>query len=154
MLLQQLTTLVNNNLAGENLSYARMKPFLDNVIDDINEDLGAIYPAFSELDTSAEAYTAFPDKWLRSVVSFGAAWYFFLVDEEGISTAETLQQLYFTNLFKMQRDMIDSVPEQYQKGYVDPATLEEVEEVPEPDHYGTISAEQEGVTISGSTWRV
>lgn len=154
MKIQALVNLVNNNLAGETLSYSRMKQFLDNVIDDINEDLGSIYPAFSELEPSVDVYDMFPDKWLRSVVSFGAAYYFFLVDEEGIMTAESLERIYMNNLFKMQRDLVGHVPEQYQKGYVDPATLEEGEEAPEPDHFGTISTKKEGVTISGSSWRI
>lgn len=138
MKLQALQSLVNNNLAGETLSYNKMKPFLDNVLDDINDDLGSIYPVFSELESSVDEYTAFPDKYLRQVVAIGAAWYFFLVDEEGISTAETLQQLYQYNLFKMQRDLVGFVPEEYQK----------------PEPFGTIDASSEGVTISGSTWRL
>jgi len=155
MKLNDIINLINQKLAGEILSYNELKGFMDNTIDDINDRLGSIYPAFSELDSSVAEYDFFPDKFIRSVVVFGTAWYFFVADEEGISTAETYQQLYFDNLFKMQRDYISQVPEEYRKGYVDPETLEEGEEAPEPTH-GTVSngSNTVGVNINGINWKL
>lgn len=145
---------VNRKLAGELLSYYELKDYLDDTIDDINEKLGSTYPAFSELDSSVDTYDFFPDKWIRKVVVFGAAWYYFVTDEEGISTAQTYQQAYFNNLFLMQREMISQVPEEYQKGYVDPSTLEENEEAPEPTHGTLGDGSDSGVVLSGSIWKL
>ena len=109
----------NKLLAGEQLIYQKLVPFFDQVIDDINSELNATYPSFSSLDydmlypENAE-YSYFPDKYVRSVVALGAAYYFYVMDEEGIETATKYEQMYRTNLFYMVRDYIEQVPRFYQ----------------------------------------
>lgn len=126
MLLTQVQTLVNNALAGESLTLLEMLPFLDMTIDGINEKLNAKYPMFSELNyfDGTAAYTAFPDRYIRMVVVPGAAWRYYVTDEEGAATAIQYQQDYELGRFYMMRDMIYAVPEEYQadarQGYVTP----------------------------------
>jgi hypothetical protein len=154
MNLNNLVNRINRKLAGELLSYYELKDYLDDTIDDINQRLGSIYPAFSELDSSVTEYDFFPDTWIRKCVVFGAAWYYFVADEEGISTAETYQVLYERNLFEMQRDFVSQVPEEYKKGYVDPSTLEEGEEAPVNDFGTTGESSSQGVVVDGINWKL
>ena len=114
MELSKIYSLVNAKLAGELLTAKEMTPFLDNVVDDINAKLNACYPVFSDLTEGATEYSFFPDNYIRSVVVCGAAWYYFVVDEEGISTASQFQMDYIKGLFEMQRDMLYAVPEEYE----------------------------------------
>lgn len=114
MLIADITKKVNQMLAGELLTYAEMLPHLDYTIDCINEKLGACYPAFSDLPQGATEYTAFPDKYIRSVVVIGTAWRYYVTDEEGLQTAPQYEQDFLLELFKMQRDMLYKVPAQYQ----------------------------------------
>lgn len=131
MKINDIVRTVNSLLAGELLTYAELIPHLDYTIDSINEKLGACYPAFSELPTGSTEYTAFPDKYLRTVVASGAAWRFYVADEEGLATAPQYQSDFMEELFKMQRDMLYKVPAEYQSdvyegsvaGDVDSATL-------------------------------
>lgn len=104
---------VNTKLAGETLTYNQLRLFLDDVIDIINRELNANFPSFDEL-TASDSYTAFPDKYIRSVVIIGAAYKFYVTDEEGIATAIQYQRDFLENLFFMKRDYSEWVPEEYQ----------------------------------------
>lgn len=119
MKITELVKLTNKYLAGEQLVYTRLQPFFDQVIDDINTNLNATYPSFSSLEydvfyPDTAVYDYFPDAYVRSVVALGAAYYFYVMDEEGIETATKYEQMYRQNLFYMIRDYIDHVPEFYQ----------------------------------------
>lgn len=119
MLVSEIVKRVNQELAGEQLVYTKLKPFLDSVIDDINTNLNSIFPTFSDLGTALDGgtvmdYDFFPDKYIRSVVIKGAAYKFYVMDEEGESIAQQYAVDYQTNLFYMVRDYIDKVPEEYQ----------------------------------------
>lgn len=110
---------VNRLLAGEQLVYSRLEEFLDSTVDDINAKLNSTFPTFSELNIEAEfagdsEYDYFPEKYIRSVVIPGAAYKFYIMDEEGIATAEQFGYDYDKGLFMMQRDYIEQVPEEYQ----------------------------------------
>lgn len=105
---------INNKLAGEQLTYGELIDFLDDIIDLINSDLNTVYPAFSELPTGSVEYTAFPDKWIRQVLVPGAAWKFYVSDEEGMATAEQYRQDFYDGLFKMLRDTLYDIPAEYQ----------------------------------------
>ena len=155
MKINAIVNLINRKLAGELLSYYELSGFMDDVIDDINDELGSTFPVFTDIDNTTDEYDFFPDRWIRQVVVYGTAWYFYVMDEEGISNAQTYQQLYFDNLFKMTRDYFDDVPEEYVQGYVDPTTLEEDEEAPE-SHEGTLGEDtgEDTVIINGSNWRI
>lgn len=136
---QMITYLFNEKLAGEQFRYSEIVSFLDLVIDEINADLSACYPALSmfepetfpgykkELYTTYDSdgteiidekkqqdvyedYDLFPDKYIRSVLIPGAAYKWFSVDEEGASTAPLFQQEYEKARFEMLRDYIDYVP--------------------------------------------
>lgn len=123
MLIGNIVKRINKLLADEQLVYSQLEPYLDEVIDDINKNLNSAFPAFSEvekdilhvLDTN---YNFIPDRYIRSVVCKGAAYKFYIMDEEGSPTAEQYGQDYLTNLFYMTRDYIEQVPVEFQ----DPST--------------------------------
>jgi len=103
MELQKIVNAINKRLAGELLIYSELEIHLDAVIDEINNRLNSNFPAFSEFNSTDYAnypdYNFFPDKYIRSVVIPGAAFKFYVTDEEGISTATKYEQEYQTNLF-------------------------------------------------------
>ncbi len=106
---------VNTLLAGERLTFSGMADHLDRTIDDINARLNSTFPAFSDVVAEGKAeYDYFPDRYIRSVVCVGAAWYYYTSDEEGISTAPQYYQDYERGLFHMVRDYFNQVPLEYQ----------------------------------------
>lgn len=115
MLLENIKQIVNTLLAGERHTYNELIVYLDKTIDDINSQLNSTFPAFSELPKGKAEYDYFPDRYIRSVVCVGAAWYYFTTDEEGISTAPQYLQDYDRGLFIMLRDYFNYVPEEYQQ---------------------------------------
>lgn len=116
MLISQIKKLFNEALAGETLSVNEMLPHLDAAIDGINAKLNSTYPVFSEIptDTYDASYDYFPDKYIRTVVIPGAAWHFYVMDEEGLQTAPQYLQDFETGKFCMQRDMLYKIPEEFQ----------------------------------------
>ena len=119
MLLTTLVTRINQKLAGELLTYKELIPHLDDVIDEINNTLNSIYPAFSELEALSTEYAFIPDRYIRSVIVPGAAWFFYVSDEEGMSTAQQYQMDYQKGLFYMLRDYVAQVPLEYQASVFD-----------------------------------
>lgn len=127
MRLQDLVRLVNNRLAGEQLTFEQLRAFLDDTIFDINTRLDTKFPLFSEFNNETYPeqypnYNFFPDQYIRSVVSMGAAYKFYISDEEGIDTAPKYGQEYAKNLFYMERDYINLVPDIWRvdaQGYID-----------------------------------
>lgn len=115
MELNKIVQRINELLAGEILSYGEMVPYLDSAIDDINSELGSTYPVFSELEADQAEYSFFPDRYVRSVVCYGAAYYFYQTDEEGGQPPPGYTQTYMNNLFLMKRDWIQYVPVQYEQ---------------------------------------
>lgn len=116
--LTKIVQKVNNKLAGEMLTYDMMKDYLDDVIDDINARLSTNFPVFSDFTLEAYPetypnYSFFPDRYIRSVVTLGAAYKFFVVDEEGLPTAQQFSYDYQDALFIMERDYSDLVPEEF-----------------------------------------
>jgi hypothetical protein len=114
-----IVKLSNKYLAGEQLTYPKLLPFLDEVIDDINNELNATFPSFSSLaidgnPTAEDYYDCFPDRYIRSVVCIGVASKFYTMDEEGIISAEGYEMKYQQNLFYMVRDYVEQVPEFFQ----------------------------------------
>ena len=107
--------LVNEMLAGERHTYKHLKPYLDKTIDDINQKLNSKFPAFSEVDDTDPEYNYFPDRYIRSVVLPGAAWHYFVTDEEGMDSATQYKEIYQHNIFLMSRDYFNHVPEEYQE---------------------------------------
>lgn len=126
MELNKLVERVNAHLAGEMFSYKELEIHLDAVIDDINNRLNAQFPAFSEFNPTDFVdypnYNFFPDKYLRTVVALGAAFYFYMTDEEGAESAVKYEQEYRKNLFYMERDYSNLVAEEFAvgaAGYID-----------------------------------
>ena len=123
MTISKIVKRINEELAGELLTYGELETFLDQVIDDINHQLDSKFPAFS--DFSAETYpdrypdyNFFPEEYIRNVVIKGAAYKFYVMDEEGIPTAQMFQYNYQDQLFYMLRDYLEYVPEEFKKdGY-------------------------------------
>lgn len=116
MLVTTIQRLFNTALAGETLSIKEMLPHLDAAIDGINATLNTCYPVFSDLDLTAAGaeYDYFPDKYIRTVVIPGAAWHYYVMDEEGLSTAPQYQKDFEQGKFIMQRDMLYCIPEEFQ----------------------------------------
>lgn len=119
MQLTNIVSLVNSNLAGELLTLNQMIPFLDQTIDEINDKLNTTFPAFSEFDPNTYPYypdyNFFPDQYIRTVVCLGAAFYFYITDEEGVNAAPMYQQMYQAALFRMERDYLPQVDEIWKK---------------------------------------
>lgn len=117
MEIAKICDLINQSLAGEMLKADELMLYMDKVIDDINNQLNANYPTFSEYTEEFfpdyPNYNVFPDKYIRSVVVPGAAYNFYKVDEEGNNTAPLFRQEYQTNLFYMTRDMMESIPPRF-----------------------------------------
>ena len=124
MLITQVCKLFNEALAGETLSYKEMLAHLDFAVDSINSKLNTVYPVFSDVpaDTGDASYDFFPDRYIRTVVIPGAAWHFYVMDEEGLQTSPQYLQDFETGKFIMQRDMLYKIPEEYQdddhQGYI------------------------------------
>lgn len=124
---QAIVNGINKYLADEMLRYEDVELFLDRTIDDINQDLNAKFPSFSEHMASDQvdadgSYEFFPDRYIRSVVIIGAAFYFYQADEEGERVAGSYHQMYQENRYKMTRDYMMMVPEEFiddKAGYVE-----------------------------------
>lgn len=116
MLISNIQKLFNGALAGETLSIREMLPHLDAAIDGINDKLNTCYPVFSDLDVTASdaEYNYFADKYIRTVVIPGAAWHYYVMDEEGLQTAPQYQADYENGKFIMQRDTLYNIPEEFQ----------------------------------------
>jgi hypothetical protein len=114
MRLSDIAKGINIKLAGEQHPIRELVPFLDDAVDRINQDLNTVFPSFSSLPTSAIEYTAIPDKYIRTVLFFGAAYYYYQADEEGQDSARAYQEQFERNLFFMLRDYLQEVPEEFQ----------------------------------------
>lgn len=115
MTIQRIIDGVNARLAGEMLSVSELTIHIDSTIDRINARLNTVFPTLSELrdaDPAVISYTAIPDKYIRTVVIPGAAFYFFTTDEEGADVAPKYEAEFLENLFYMERDYLMLVPEE------------------------------------------
>lgn len=116
--LNKIMKAINVRLAGENLMYSQAVDFMDAVIDDINAELNARYPVFTEFTEdeypSFPDYCFFPDKYIRSVIIPGVVFKFYTTDEEGIQAAPQFRYDYIDALYKMKRDYSIHVPSAYQ----------------------------------------
>ena len=117
-----LTTIVrrvNRLLAGETLIYSELEEYLDATIDEVNRELNAAYPVFSDFTAenypdSYPDYSFFPEQYVRTVVIPGAATKFYIQDTEGMMAAPVFMQTYENNLFYMHRDFSERLPEEWQ----------------------------------------
>lgn len=122
--------LISKQLADELVSESEMLGYMDRVIDDINANLNACFPTFTDykadnpsIPDSELDYTAIPDKYIRTVIIPGAAFKFYTTDEEGGYAAPKYEEDYKRGMFYMLRDFSLQIPEEYQaefeQGYVD-----------------------------------
>ena len=121
--------LISKKLGDEIVSESEMLSYMDSVVDDINTRLDAKFPTFTEfkednagLNAEILDYTAFPDKYIRTVVVPGAAFKYYTTDEEGGYSSPKYEEEYNSGLFYMVRDFSFSIPEKYQadcQGYID-----------------------------------
>lgn len=119
--INKIVASVNRKLAGEILTFSSLSMHLDAVIDDINNQLDSTFPTFSEFTQAAYPekypnYDFFPDKYIRGTVIVGAAYKFYVTDEEGNASAEQYGYDYREGLFLMLRDYLELVPEEFQAG--------------------------------------
>lgn len=142
MLISKIVNGVNAKLAGELLSLSELQIWLDTVVDEINAKLNTKFPVFSELGDDVAEYTAIPDKFIRTVIIPGTAYYFYTTDEEGAMVAPEYKEAYYRNLFYMERDFMQFIPPEYL----------------ESDLQGTIDFSVEadgnirGITVPTSVW--
>jgi hypothetical protein len=118
-----IVELISKHLADELVGENEMLSYMDRVVDDINTRLNTVFPTFTEFKEQAVAngsfelldldYTAIPDKYIRTVISPGAAHKYYITDEEGGYAAPKYEEDYNRGLFYMERDYSFSVPEQY-----------------------------------------
>jgi hypothetical protein len=104
---------INALLDGEMLTESQLLVHLDAVIDDINEALSSVYPNFTDtrnIPGFNGEYTHFPDRYVRGVVILGAAYKYYLTEEEGEMVAGDYGQRYQAALFVMKRDFMENVP--------------------------------------------
>lgn len=113
MTIKDIQSLMNINLAGEQLTFKEMIPHLNYAIDEINAQLDALFPVLTIDDISGE-YTAIPDRYIRSVVIPGAVVHFYTIDEEGNPQVPQFQIDYQKGIYYMVRDYSYAVPEEYQ----------------------------------------
>ena len=116
----QIVNLINKHLADEFCSVAELTNYMDRVIDDINTRLNSKFPTISDVmaeagNTTDPDYNVFPDKYIRSVLVVGAAYKYYVTDEEGNVTAQQYGAEYNQNLFYMERDYSFSIPEIYRE---------------------------------------
>lgn len=127
MLISTIVSKINQKLAGELLRESDLILYMDKVIVDINSRLQAKFPNFTEAKTLPGFngdFNFFPDKYVLGVVVPGAAYYFYIDEEEGERVASTFESEYATGLFIMVRDYLQQVPEIFkndQGGYLDMA---------------------------------
>ena len=107
MYIPDIVKLINKKIPSEQLTLERVCVFMDEVIDDINAQLSANFPTFTEYMNvrGSMLYTCIPDRYLRTVVVTGAAAKWYTADEEGIETATTYVRDYNNVLFLMLRDL-------------------------------------------------
>lgn len=113
MRINDIVRLINKKLADSTYNYYDLRPYMDEAIDAINEQLQSCYPAFSEIPENATNYNYFPDRYIRTVIVSGAAHFFYLADEEGINATPALTNQYLVNLTNMQRQFAPLVPMEY-----------------------------------------
>ena len=124
MLISKIVAAVNEQLAGERLTVAKMLTHLDYALHDINETINADFPTLTEYAAEVMAedqqltidnvdYNLFPPRYISTVLVLGAARHFYRVDEEGAVNVPVLDAEYGKHLFFMQRDYIHAVPEKY-----------------------------------------
>lgn len=115
MLISNIVKKVNSLLAGEQLSREQMLVSLDMAIDKINSKLSSKFPVLSDLEAGTLVYEAFPEKYIRTVMCPGAAYFFYLMDEEGSPAAQAYGEMFQEGLFFMLRDYMSSIPLEYQE---------------------------------------
>lgn len=129
---------LNTKLTDDTLPLGQLRVFLDSAVDEINTRLNTRFPVFSELSNVTE-YTAIPDKYIRTVVIPGAAFKYFIMDEEGSAVAPKYEEDFLKGLYFMERDYMDLIPSEYL----------------EDDRQGSISFENQedrGLCIDGSVF--
>ena len=114
MLIKDIVGRTNRLLDGEQISPDALKLHFDSTIDAINTKLNSMYPVFSELPVGTYEYTAFPDKYIRTVLCVGAAYHYYLMDEEGSPAAQAYGDMFANGLFLMLRDTLYNIPLEYQ----------------------------------------
>lgn len=131
---------INAQLAGEMLTWDELRPFINAVIDEVNTHLAAKFPVLLSSDTE---YTAIPEKFIRTVVIPGAAYKYYVMDEEGEQVASEFYARYYQALYHMLRDYGNFIPLEYQN---DEAGYLEMEE------FATTG--QRGVIVSGENYQI
>lgn len=110
MQVTQIQSLINQNLAGEMLSYKQLIVHLNWALDELNATLNTVFPEFTSDMTE---YTAFPDRYIRMCLVPGAVHHFYVVDEEGQTGEYNFLQDFETNKFRMLRDYSHQIPDEY-----------------------------------------
>lgn len=119
MLYKDIVKNFNVLLAGDNLVLKDILPHLDFALDKVNEKLNTCYPTFTEYydpngDYKSDKYDLFENRFIRQVILPGAAWHYYVTDEEGLATSPQYEKDFENGLFVMQRDMLYNIPVEWQ----------------------------------------
>ena len=113
----KIIDLVSKHLGDDLVTTAELMSFIDRTIDDINTQLDANFPTFTESEegvpNDVRDYTAIPDKYIRTVIVPGAAFKYYVTDEEGNQAATKYEEDYRQGLFYMLRDYSSQIPAEY-----------------------------------------
>lgn len=101
---------INIKLAGELLSTGQLIVFINASIDEVNTRLNTKFPILKVTD---HEYTAIPDKYIRTVIIPGAAFKFYIMDEEGAAVSPKYEEDFLKGLFYMERDYLPMLPDEY-----------------------------------------
>lgn len=146
---------------------------MDKVINDINDRMQTLFPQFSDWQAYADwfnaeyadeiaagtytpldgtKYTAFPQRYVDSVITVGAARFYYMSDEEGEVVASDYFREYEKNISAMVRDYLNQVDELYindQGGYTEFEFIAET-----TDSEDTQETNPTGVVINGDEFRL
>ena len=113
----KVINLISQHLGDDLITTAEMLGYIDRVIDDINTQLDANFPTFTDYQGGTYNdfldYTPIPDKYIRTVIVPGAALKYYITDEEGNQAAVKYEEDYRQGLFYMLRDYSQKVPVEY-----------------------------------------
>jgi hypothetical protein len=117
MLYSKVINLISKHLGDDLVTAAEVLGYVDRVVDDINTQLDACFPTFTDFQEVYGAdntdYSAIPDKYIRTVIVPGAAFKYYVTDEEGNQAATKYEEDYRQGLFYMLRDYSSQIPEEY-----------------------------------------
>lgn len=105
-------TIAANDYTDENFTASRIRTFVDEAIAVVNVELKAKLPYFPE--SSAEAYTALNDKYIRTFVIPYVA-YSIKMNDGSLNEASVFETRWTQGLFKLNKNKKEAIHEDYRE---------------------------------------